>query len=66
MIGQAVSEKKIFEYYCNIHVYCPGVGADQPLGSNSFQNHITSVHLPILTIFPIQMHGQPYADLAVK
>ena len=28
LIGQAVSEKKIFEYYGNIHVYCPRVGAD--------------------------------------
>ena len=25
LIGQAVSEK-IFEYYGDIHVYCPGVG----------------------------------------
>ena len=65
LIGQAVSEKKIFEYYGGIHVYCPLVGSDQPLGSNFFQNHKPSVHLPIsfkffssndiLTIFPIQM-----------
>ena len=27
LIGQVVSEKN-FEYFCNIHVYCPGVGAD--------------------------------------
>ena len=26
LIGQAVSEKKIFNCYDNIHVYCPGVG----------------------------------------
>ena len=26
LIGQAVSEKKMFEYYGKIHVYCPGVG----------------------------------------
>ena len=38
-VGQAVSEKKRFEYYGNIHVNCPGVGADEPLGSNCFQNH---------------------------
>ena len=24
------SSKKMFEYYDNIHVYCPGVGADEP------------------------------------
>ena len=72
---QTVSEK-IFEYYGNIHVYCPGVGADQPLGSIFFfffQNHKSSVHLPIsikiflsndiLTIFPIQMHGRPTLTL---
>ena len=34
LIGQVVSEKKIVEYYGNIHVYCPGVGADQHLVSN--------------------------------
>ena len=45
-IGQAVSEK-IFEYYGHIHVYCPGVGVDQHLGSKFIQNHISSVHLPI-------------------
>ena len=70
LIGRAVSEK-IFEYYGNRHVhvlYCPGVGSDRPLGSFFFQNHKSSVHLPIsddkffssnyiLTIFPIQMHG---------
>ena len=66
LIGQAVSEK-IFEYYGNIHLYCPGVGADHPLRSIFVSNHKSSVHLPIsiefflsndiLTIFPIQMHG---------
>ena len=29
----AVSEEKMFEYYGDIHVYCPGVGAYEPLGS---------------------------------
>ena len=33
------SKEKMFEYYGNIHVYCPGVGTDEPLGSNFFQNH---------------------------
>ena len=49
LIGQTVSEK-IFEYYGNIHVHCPGVGADMPLGC-FFQNHISSVHLPIFIKF---------------
>ena len=78
LIGQVVSEKKIFEYFCNIHVYCPGVGADQPLWSNFFffQNYQPSVHLPIsckfclsnniLTIFPIQMHGRPMLTLPIN
>ena len=26
-------------YSEDIHVYCPGVGAHEPLGSNFFQNH---------------------------
>ena len=34
LIAQVVSEKKMVKYYGNIHVYCPGVGADQHLGSN--------------------------------
>ena len=33
------SEEKMFEYYGDIHVYCPGVGAHEPLGSNFFKNH---------------------------
>ena len=73
MTGQVVSEQKIFEYYGDVHVYCPGVGEDQPLVSNFFQNHKSSVHLAIsfkyfssndiLTIFPIQMHGPPMLTL---
>ena len=38
LIGQAVSEK-MFEYYGNKHVYCPGVGPYKPLGPTFFQNH---------------------------
>ena len=37
LIGQAVSEEKMFEYYGNIHVYCPGVGPYKPLGSTFFR-----------------------------
>ena len=29
----------MFEYYGNIHVYCPGVWAYEPLGPFFFQNH---------------------------
>ena len=57
------------KYYGNIHVYCPGVGADQHLGSNFFQNHKALVRLSIsfkffpsndiFTIFPIYVHGRP-------
>ena len=59
----------MFEYYGNVQVYCPGVGADEPLGSFFFQNHQYSVLLPIsckiftlndiLNFFPIQMHWRP-------
>ena len=38
LIYQAVSEKT-FECYRDIHVYCPGVGEHEPLGSIFFQNH---------------------------
>ena len=34
------SEEKMFEYYGNIHVYCPGVGADEPLGSIFFSESL--------------------------
>ena len=50
--GQAVCEK-IFEYCGNIHVYCPGVGIDQPplyrvykTSSREFKRHGQSI-LPI-------------------
>ena len=65
----------MFEYYGNVQVYCPGVGAHEPLGSNFFQNQY-SVLLPIsckiftwndilkfwndiLKFFPIQTHWRP-------
>ena len=73
LIGQAVSEEMMFEYYGDIHVYCPGVGAYEPLGSNLFQNHKYSALLPIscktftlndiLKVFPIQMHWRPMLTL---
>ena len=33
LIGQVVLEEMMFEYYGDIHVYCPGVGAYEPPGS---------------------------------
>ena len=30
----------MFEYYGNIHVYCPGVGAYEALGSNFFSESL--------------------------
>ena len=39
LIGQAVSKETMFEYHGNIHVYCRGLGADEPLGLIFFQNH---------------------------
>ena len=68
MIGKAVSE--IFEYHCNIHVYCPRVGADRPLGSNLLRlinlKSISCKFFPtndILTLFPVQMHEGPMLTL---
>ena len=38
LIGQAVSEEKMFEYYHgNIHAFCPVLGQMNPCGV--FQNH---------------------------
>ena len=51
LIGQAVSEKRIFEYSGYIHVYCPRVGADQPLGSKFA--HKYSIHLLIPRKFSV-------------
>ena len=43
LIGQAVSEK-VFEYDGHIHIYCPWIGADNPLGKNVF------IYIKILSI----------------
>ena len=32
LIGQVVSEKKMFENKGHVHVYSPGTGANNPLG----------------------------------
>ena len=44
LIGQAVSEKKLFQYAGNIHVYSLGAGADNPLESNLFHYQHFSVN----------------------
>ena len=36
LIGLAVSVEKMFENGGHIHVYSPGTGADNPMGSNLF------------------------------
>ena len=36
LIGQAISVETMFETGGHIHVYSPGAGADNPLGSNVF------------------------------
>ena len=61
LIGRAVSEIKIFQYYGDTHVYCTGGGggggADQPQGSIFFRiiNLQSIWHLPILfKLFSLQ------------
>ena len=39
-IGQVVLEEKMFEYYGNIHVYCPGVWTYEPLGPILFSESL--------------------------
>ena len=62
----------MFEYYANIHVYCPRVGVDEPLESRFFSESLI-VLLPIscktftlndiLKVFPIQLHWRPMLAL---
>ena len=76
LIGQVVSEEKMFEYYGNIHVYCPGVGAYELLGSNFFsESLIFSQSAHFLQDFHFKRHFKSfphsnalatYVDLAVK
>ena len=73
-IGQAVSEKKIFEYHGHIrNIYSPGPGANNTpedilflffffKNTVVFHSYTSSKFPPfnyILLIFPIQMHAQP-------
>ena len=65
----------MFEYYANIHVYCPGVGADEPLES-SFFFRISLIFSPtacktftfndILKVFPIQLHWRAMLTVPLK
>ena len=41
-VCQVVSDE-MFEYYGNMHAYCPEVGADEPLGS-IFSSHEPKAH----------------------
>ena len=73
LIGQAVSERKVFENNCYVHVYSPWAGADNSLGSNLLQKHKFSVNLVIcckfiplndfVTVFSIQTHRRPKEDV---
>ena len=77
LIGQVVSEKKIFEFFFVIYMYIAlGWGQTNPWETIFFQNYLPSVHLPIsckiclsndiLTIFPHSNALATYVDLAVK
>ena len=78
LIGQVISEEKRFEYNGNIHVYCRGVGAHEPLplGSIFFsESLIFSPTSHFLQDFHFKLHFKSfphsnalatYVDLAVK
>ena len=59
----------MLEYYGIIHVYCPGVGTDEPLGPIFFKEllifspttHVTSNDCK--KVFPIQMNWRPMLTL---
>ena len=44
LIGQAVSEKKMFENNGYVHVYSPGAGEDSPPGVKSFSLTVLFSH----------------------
>ena len=65
----------MFEYYGNVQVYCPGVGADEPLGSIFSESSIFSPTAHFLQdfhfkcyfkFFPYSNALATYVDLAVK
>ena len=62
LIGQAVSERKIFEYYGNIHVYSPGAGADKPMGSLDILTSVPPsyiIHVNFIFDWPRGFRGNP-------
>ena len=66
----------MFEYYGNIHVYCPGVGAYEPLGPICFSESLIfspSTHFlhdfylkRLFKSFPHSNALATYVDLAIK
>ena len=55
----------MFEYYGNIHVYCPGVGADEPLGTyvdlavKKGQGHQrVMIYMHIVVLQPSMLHAK--------
>ena len=63
----------MFENNGHIHVYSPGAGADNPLGSKFFQKYKSSLNLVIpasfshlnffVIVFPIPTHMRPNMTL---
>ena len=51
LIGQAVMEKTLFENNGHIHVYIPGEGTDNPLGSEVLYKHKYCVTLSFAVSF---------------
>ena len=55
LTGQVVSEEKMFEYYGDIHlIYCPGMGAYEPMGSFFSESLIFSPTAHFLQDFHIK------------
>ena len=76
-MGAYVDLAVIFEYYghIHVHVYCPGAGTDQPLGSIFSESYIFSPFVHFLQGFSFKRHFNnfphfsaraTYFDLAVK
>ena len=51
LIDRVVSEEKMFEYYGDIHVYCPGVGVYEPLGFMFFSSFFFFVFFCLFVFF---------------
>ena len=58
LIGQVVSETKMFENNGHLHVYSPGIGADSPRAHFFFfffQNEIFLLIWSFAAIYPISL-----------